>query len=300
MKRRPVTEEPQGIYETRIASRILGMPIRTQVVAITPPFVAAVIGVFVAIGLLGERAGPVALLLVLLSITWTVAITLSKTTVRVGRDGVETLWLGRRRFTPHHRIVAVTPYDVFAYGKDSRGVSLTLTDGEEVRLPTGQFEAAKAASIALAQAIERARTIADDEAQTVPTEALARSGRTAKDWILELRRLGADLGDMRRSAMPLDALLRVVEDGRATPATRARAAVAALASEDPTAKARIRVASQSTAQPKLRVALERLADAPRTETDAEHEALAADLEALEAVEAVEAREAPARRTPHRR
>lgn len=276
--------EDSPIYETRIASRILGMPVRTQVLVITPPFVLAVIGVYVSIGILRADAMPVALVIVLNAIAWTLAITLAKTTVRVGRDGLETIWLGQRRFIPHHRIAAVAPYDVFAYAKDSRGVSLTLTDGEEVRLPTGQFEAAKTASIALAQAIERARASTDGDAEHVSPEVLARSGRTPREWILELRRLGADLGDMRRNAVPLDALLRLVEDGKATPAARARAAVAVLASDDPTAKARVRVASQSTAQPKLRVALERIAEGPRTETDAEHEALAAELEALDALE----------------
>ena len=276
--------EDSEVYETRIASRILGTPVRTQVLVITPPFALAVIGVFVAIGILGERAGPVALILILLAIAWTLAVTLTKTTVRVGRDGLETIWFGRRQFIPHHRIAAVTPYDVFAYGKDARGVSLTMTDGRELRLPTGQFEAAKVASIALAQAIERARANTDDEAQLVSPDMLARSGRTPKEWILALRRLGAELGDMRRSAVPLDALLRVVEDGKATPADRARAAVAALASEDQTAKARVRIASQSTAQPKLRLALERLADAPRPETDAEHEALTMELEELESLD----------------
>jgi hypothetical protein len=55
---------------------------------------------------------------------------------------------------------------------------------------------------------------------------------------------------------------------------RAGAALAALSTPEPTAKERIRVAAESSASPKLRVALTRIAEAPPGDEEALAEALA--------------------------
>ena len=92
---------------------------------------------------------------------------------------------------------------------------------------------------------------------------MTRAGRDPATWLRELRALRTHATHYRSTAVTDDALWSVVEDPRIDPAARAGAA-AALA-DSPDAAARIRVAAESTASPRLRVALARIAEAPGDE-----------------------------------
>jgi predicted ABC-type transport system involved in lysophospholipase L1 biosynthesis ATPase subunit len=69
--------------------------------------------------------------------------------------------------------------------------------------------------------------------------------------------------------VPLEALLRTVEDSSAAVESRLGAAVAATSGGDPDAVQRVRVAAAATASPRLRVALEAVAVLDSSEPEAE-------------------------------
>ena len=111
------------------------------------------------------------------------------------------------------------------------------------------------------------------------TRVLARRERSHIDWVKALHAATAKVSH-RASPLSLEALWRLVESPRAEPLARAAAAIALepkLARED---RARLRIAAEATASPRLRIALDRVAEG------ADEEALA---EALAAVETGEPR-----------
>jgi hypothetical protein len=101
-----------------------------------------------------------------------------------------------------------------------------------------------------------------------PAHALVRGGKSLLEWVRDLKRIGAGVVDHRTPAVPIDVLLRVVEDSAADAADRASAALAAISHASPDAKRRVRVAAEATASPHLRVALTRIAeDASNSDDD---------------------------------
>lgn len=194
--------------------------------------------------------------------------------VRIGSDGILTSWLGRRRFVPFARIRSASTYEETVGTKRKRGVRLVLADGETVTLPTGQSDVAATEARRLLRRIEDAR--AARAAGARPVEVLTRGGRSFVEWVRDLRRIGAGAQGHRTAAVAPDVLLRVVEDGAASAVERASAAVAAVASADPDAKRRVRVAADMTVSPRLRVALTRIAES----SDADEAEIAAALEQL--------------------
>lgn len=260
--------------QMRIASGLLAMSVWKQTVSMMAPLLAFV-PAMIAFGAAHNPAGSMASVATLLAYVFGLSFT--PTTVRVGTDGIVTRWLGRTRFISHADIVRTETYGEAMGGKTQRGVRLYLKSGEAVRLPTGQTDIAKVEAKRLEHRIDEARLAHRRGAVGGTTELLARGDRTLADWIRYLRGMGAGAVGPRAPAVPSDVLLRIVEDSRAAPLDRASAAVAAIASGDDDVKRRVRVAADTTASPKLRVALERIATG-----DDEELALAESLDELNA------------------
>jgi hypothetical protein len=200
--------------------------------------------------------------------------------VRIGTDGVMRRWLGRERFVPFAEVTRVEAYTVLVASRHLRGVRLHLRGGRTVRLPTGQGDVGDAEAARRATRIELARNARLAGHVQSAHDSLARGERTTRDWVRALRAMGEGAVGLRTAAVPIEVLLRVVEDTTAGPLARASAAVAALAGNDRDAVMRVRVAAGTTASPKLRVALERT-------TSGDEEAVAEALEELEALSGAE-------------
>lgn len=257
----------QVAAEMRIASALLAMPLPVQaglLLAPTPLFVAAVT-------LLAAATHSAAVVAALVAGLFAYVFTLSfaPMRVRVGTDGVVTRWLGRTRWIDHAQIEGAVVYDERISTKRQHGVRLLLAGGEELRLPTGQTDVGQAEAARLVTRILEAREARRRGAKGGGAELLARGERDVTGWVRFLRGLGAGSVDPRSPAVPRDVLLRIVEDSHAAPLDRASAAVAATEAADPDAKRRVRVAAQASASPKLRVALERIAEAEDEEAVAE-------------------------------
>jgi hypothetical protein len=253
--------------EMKIASGLLGMSLARQLALMLLPILLFIPASVVAVALFKSAAGMLAGVALLL--TYAFGMAFSPTTVRIGTDGIATRWLGRNRFIKHSDIARTETYDEHIAGKQQRGVRLALQSGEEIRLATGQTDIGKVEATRLAHRIEEARSAAGTGAKGGTTDLLTRGKRTVVDWVRHLRGMGAGAVGLRTSAPTPDVLLRIVEDSRAAPIERASAAVAAIASGEDDVRRRVRIAADTTASPKLRIALERIAaDTPEPEEDA--------------------------------
>ena len=110
-------------------------------------------------------------------------------------------------------------------------------------------------------------------------ELIARGERTGHEWVEALRRLGSGATAAYRGLpVDLEGLSRVLAEPQARPSTRAAAAVALVAGGDEAAAKKLRIAAAEMADPRLRIALEKVADEAKD---------AAVVEALEALESLE-------------
>jgi hypothetical protein len=201
------------------------------------------------------------------------------TRVSIGTDGILTRWAGKERYTALSDVRAAKVYQEYVQGKYRNGVVLTLANGEELKLPTGQSEFGAADAMRLAHRIQEAQAARQRGASAKAAGTLARGERSILEWVRELRRMGAGVVDHRTPVVPVDRLLSIVEDTAAPAADRAAAALAATATTDAQAKVRIRVAAETTVSPQLRVALLRIAETPPDASDAD---LAPCLEEIDA------------------
>jgi hypothetical protein len=190
----------------------------------------------------------------------------ARVNVEVGTDGILLRRPFRQRFVPFEAVA-----DVAVKGA---GVVLTLRSGERVGLSGARLRSAPHDTMGarIQQAFlqfEATRGAAGPEAVVAP------GGRSTERWVRDLRD-AARARHYRQARLDEEALWRVVEDAAAPSATRAGAALA-LATVDEASHGRLRVAADACAEPRLRVALTRVAEgAGDTELE---EALAALLEA---------------------
>jgi hypothetical protein len=233
--------------------------------------------VLVLLGGLGPGAWPLAVAAFAAYMLYTCVIAFAPTTVLVGTDGFEHAWLGTRAFVPFAKVTSVETYKEWAGSKMQRGVRVTLDGTPTLKLPTGQSDVGDVEAASLAARITEARRAYVEGGQGAQVASLRRGDQDLRAWVASLRRLGDGALDHRTSAVPVEALLRTVEDSSATAEARLGAAVAATSGADPDAVRRVRVAASATASPRLRVALETVATLDPSEPEAE----AALLEALE-------------------
>jgi hypothetical protein len=180
-------------------------------------------------------------------------LALIHTRVDVGSDGILLTTLGARRFISYRALEGAAV--------EGRLILLSLRTGERIRLDLlGSFSEHERSRDALAQRIEEARSAFVESKDTASTEALvAPGGRGVADWLRDIRAL-ARARDYREARVETERLWDVVGDASAAPATRVGAAVALASAPDGDARARLRVASEGCADPKLRTALVRVAD----------------------------------------
>lgn len=202
---------------------------------------------------------------------------LSQVTVEAGADGITVRrLLARPRFIRHADLDEV----VFR----PHGFSLRLKNGSRIELSrlrttgnkTGWYGAAQGKKTDWYGAAQAEADSAYDafvacvrsqrdayERRDVPfaPSALARGGRQTAEWLRGLRNATELQATFRTSSMPQDALLAIVEDPSAAPSARAGAAVALKASFSEDARIRVHAAAGACAEPRLRVALDAIAEA---------------------------------------
>lgn len=197
--------------------------------------------------------------------------------VRIGVDGVYVRWLWISRFTPFSEVRSVWIRE----DNSQRFVDLIRTDGTTTSIPVSKQDGEQdLVHQRILQAFEayQARQGSSD------AEALARGSRTPMEWLTALRGIGAGAGTGLRTAhIALDRLWSIVEDPSAAPAARAGAAAALGSSASKQERARIRLAAETIAEPRLRVAVEKAADEATAEAEL--------AEALAEIDAVAARHA---------
>lgn len=203
---------------------------------------------------------------------------MSRTRVLVGADGVATRWLNQEAFYPFAEIASVQRYQREAGGRFILGVELLRKNGPAVRIPCGQEGWT---TVDPGEIEERIREALEQHRRSVAGPSalalLARSERSLMSWIASLRALGAGANaDMRTAPADPARLLRIAEDPSAEPQQRAAAAIAAVHGLGAEARARVRIASDTTVSPGLRSTLFRIAEG---ESD---EAIATALAELEA------------------
>lgn len=204
------------------------------------------------------------------------ATTLLAAFIRVGVDGVS---FGTRA---EARFIAWT--DVKRVERTKRGAELRLKDGSRFELPLAlrrvRGEELRLLQVALITLVNDALHAAHEHAAPEMSVQIARNGRPHADWV---RALGAkDETSFREAPIRPDDLWRVVESPAAEPSARAAAAALLARAAGDEDRARLRIAADTCAEPKLRVVLDKAA----TGTDA--------FEALEELNAAPAPKPPAR------
>jgi hypothetical protein len=180
--------------------------------------------------------------------------------VDVGRDGVLVRRPGVQRFLSYRVIES-------AYVDGRNVLILVLKSGENISLSLGISAAKRQLCHSLVERIEEARTTFGRDDGLEGAEALvAPGGRAPARWLREVRAL-AGARDYRETRLDEERLWQVLDDVTAPRGTRAGAALA-LSALDQASRTRLRVSADACAEPKLRVALTRVAEGA---TDAELE-----------------------------
>lgn len=141
--------------------------------------------------------------------------------------------------------------DVVDAVADLRSVVVTCRDGRVVVVPCDLSRDASA----IAERISEAKAAAAGHGAPAAA-ALARDGRSTSDWLDALRALLAEGRDAYRGGVDRPTLLATLEDPGVDADVRAAAAVALRGELRPDERARLRVARDTVADPRLRVALE--------------------------------------------
>jgi hypothetical protein len=169
--------------------------------------------------------------------------------VDVGSDGILLRRLGGARFLPYGTL----------HGTAVQGESVVLLLRSGERVPMGFGKTQLEERDAMWGRIEEARIASVAGAIASGADSLvAPGGRAPGRWLREVRAL-ASARDYREARLDPEGLWRVVDDATASPGTRAGAALA-LSTLDGASRTRLHVAAQACAEPRLRVALTRVAE----------------------------------------
>ena len=174
----------------------------------------------------------------------------------VGDDGIFLSWFGRGRFVPYRRVRSVTTVErtIVSAGR----VDVLLDDGERLRLTTHtQRSGSREMTSALAASIESGRRAADAAGQ-LPALVQREPGERAHEFVARARGLLAGesaRAAFRAQAIPVDALEAKLRDASADPEERVGAALALRAHETGLSADLVRVVSDGTANPALRIAV---------------------------------------------
>jgi hypothetical protein len=193
--------------------------------------------------------------------------------ISVGIDGVHLRWWWQKKLIPMSTIRGIER-------ADAREIRLRLADGSEhtiytsMRSKNGTSTHAKQHCDAVIARLLEAKAAFDMRTSGADVSALLGKGtRTRDEWREALDKLRSAEGGYRQAVVRDDDLWRVVEDPSAPDDARGAAAVLLRRSLDDEGRARVRVAAEATASPKLRIAL----DAAAGEKDETVEAALDDL-----------------------
>jgi hypothetical protein len=190
--------------------------------------------------------------------------------ISVGSDGVLIRWLRQKQFIPLSDVIDVGEWKGF--------VRLTLRSTDtplDIPLAVRRKDSALTA-FDVAILADRIRQVLRARHAGEPSfdiGLLERESRSVHDWISWLRSL-TSREDAYRAAVHADDLWRMLEDSGASPAARTAAAVVLSRTLDERGKARLRVATETSVAPKLRVAF----DAVARGDDQQLEAAMAEME----------------------
>jgi len=260
-----VPEEPRAVAFLRA----LRLDARSRRAAFTgaPPLlsvwfgkvpVLAVVGVVLALVMywLEVTTLPLPALVALLVSPLLVAVGLPMRIV-VGSDGVLLQWLWWRKFIPMADVTTVG-----AVGEQSIVLGLRSGRTETIHTTIPRNDPSPGPRLHRDAVLARIREAHHAFAAEIPSEEVAglvaRGERPTSEWIAALEVLARGGGGYREIAVRDEDLLRLVEDNSAPEAARAGAAIALRGrrSQDAEGRARVRVAAEATASPRLRVALE--------------------------------------------
>lgn len=176
--------------------------------------------------------------------------------VTVGVDGVLVKWLWQKKFFPMRDIVTI-------HAEGPTRIRLELTGGRVETISTASSKQRNRGGVyterrdmILARIREAWQTHRAQGPGADVATLVARGTRSLEEWKKALAGLESGDAGYRQAALREEDLWRVVEDPRASEDARAAAALLLRKGLDERGKARVRVAAEATASPKLRVALE--------------------------------------------
>ena len=226
----------------------------------------------VILGSLGMRAPAFTGVIVLL---WALAMLgflgalLAPAALLIGADGVLLSWAGRRQYISYSEVLLINGLvDSPRRERGLLGVQIALVHGAPLRLWTSNA----------AQVYERLDEAVQAWWRRDAAERAALSGRRDRatgEWLSALQELAGAASTGYRESSVAEELWRIVEDVAAPLDARAGAAVALRRWIGEDGRARLRRAAQTTAHPRLRVAMEAAAGAA-----ADDDALADALDGL--------------------
>jgi len=224
------------------------------------------IGSFVGMGLMGPLS--VVPLLVLMAAATT--LTFVPKRISVGADGILIQWLTRKEFIPLSEVMDVGEWKGFVR-------ITTRSHPEPIDVPVAvrrKGSALVAFDVAiLADRIREAVRARHAGEPSFDLNLLEREQRSVRDWITWLRSLTSQQ-EAYRAAVHAEDLWQVLEDSGASPAARTAAAVVLSKNLDERGKVRLRIATETSVAPKLRVAF----DAVVKNDDANLEAAMSEME----------------------
>jgi hypothetical protein len=210
---------------------------------------------------IGPRAsGLVGLAAVALGTLWFLVWMNLPGRVALGADGLVVDWRNEKRFVPFADVSKVLALGRNVAGKRFVGVAIALRDGDTVEVFLG--EDGKRARRRVAELVERIGVALEayKGEEDVDASVLDRGDRTIDAWRTRLRAIGeGSNAGPREAPVPHEKLWRIVEDPRSAERARVAAAVALSSKLDDGGRSRLRVAAEGTAEPRLRVALESVA-----------------------------------------
>ncbi|WP_437738406.1 hypothetical protein [Sorangium sp. So ce1335] len=265
----------QHVFRARLVSVMsehLTHRARAALIVIASLFLYPFLGLWPLAWALGGATIFLGLLLVFLVLVYPALQFVMPRSALVGTDGVTIQGIATRRLIPITQLAGARA--------DARGVWLDHVDGTSTLLPTVARMTARHGAAPLAHLGADTRVLLARVQEVLASRgragasarlgALDRKGRSFEDWrgaLGGLARGGAGGGSYRDTALEVDDLARVLEDGAAPAERRIAAAVALAGSGDPALKRRVRIAAGACADQALRDAIERAAEEELEERD---------------------------------
>jgi hypothetical protein len=216
---------------------------------------AAIAGLIVCFG--GLVGTDLTVLLTVFTAAAACVVAAVPTAIDVGADGVMLTWFGRKTFIPIAQIASVRMETRTFNRSQSTSTALVLKDGRVVNLGVESRAAGDDRAETLAERIREAIDTASGGSVESTALLLGRADRSVTEWIRSLRAVGSGAAaGLRTAAIDPDHLWRVVESPAASGRDRAAAAVALAVAPHDEVKARLRVAADAVAEPKLRVVID--------------------------------------------